>query len=151
MSDIIEQAKVIVKENGFENVITLIRGKVEEVELPVPKVDIIISEWMGYFLVYESMLETVIVARDKWLDKEHGMILPDIATIHVAAIEDADYKDDKINFWDDVYGFDFSCIKKLAMLEPLVDTVDANQVCSTSALVCVSCNKVVVQPFSNKR
>lgn len=30
--------------------ITLIKGKMEEVELPVQKVDIIISEWMGYFL-----------------------------------------------------------------------------------------------------
>lgn len=47
--------------------ITLIKGKVEEVELPVPKVDIIISEWMGYFLLYESMLDTVLYARDKWL------------------------------------------------------------------------------------
>ena len=42
-------------------------AKVEEVELPVDKVDIIISEWMGYFLFYESMLDTVIFARDKWL------------------------------------------------------------------------------------
>jgi hypothetical protein len=38
----------------------------EEVELP-EKVDIIISEWMGYFLLYETMLPTVLVARDKWL------------------------------------------------------------------------------------
>lgn len=30
--------------------ITLIKGKLEDVELPVDKVDIIISEWMGYFL-----------------------------------------------------------------------------------------------------
>lgn len=43
------------------------KGKVEEVELPVEKVDIIISEWMGYCLLYESMLETVIFSRDKWL------------------------------------------------------------------------------------
>jgi len=47
--------------------ITLIKGKMEEVELPVEKVDIIISEWMGYFLLYESMLDTVLVARDKYL------------------------------------------------------------------------------------
>ena len=33
----------------------------------VDKVDIIISEWMGYCLFYESMLQTVIFARDKWL------------------------------------------------------------------------------------
>lgn len=39
----------------------------EELELPVPKVDIIVSEWMGYFLLFENMLNTVLYARDKWL------------------------------------------------------------------------------------
>ena len=48
----------------------MIRGKVEEIELPVEKVDVIVSEWMGYCLFYESMLETVIFARDKWLVRE---------------------------------------------------------------------------------
>lgn len=48
-------------------VITIFKGKVEETELPVEQVDIIISEWMGYCLFYESMLNTVIFARDKWL------------------------------------------------------------------------------------
>lgn len=48
-------------------VITIFKGKVEETELPVDQVDIIVSEWMGYCLFYESMLKTVIYARDKWL------------------------------------------------------------------------------------
>ena len=45
------------------------RGKVEEVQLPagVEKVDVIISEWMGYCLFYESMLKTVLFARNRWL------------------------------------------------------------------------------------
>jgi aryl carrier-like protein len=34
-------------------------GKVEEVQLPVDKVDLIVSEWMGYLLLYESMLDSV--------------------------------------------------------------------------------------------
>jgi hypothetical protein len=34
----------------FLTAIVLIKGKLEDVELPVDKVDIIISEWMGYFL-----------------------------------------------------------------------------------------------------
>ena len=49
--------------------ITLIKGKVE---LPVEKVDVIVSEWMGYCLFYESMLDTVIYARDKWLVSYSG-------------------------------------------------------------------------------
>ena len=51
----------------------------EEIELPVDTVDIIISEWMGYFLLYESMLDTVLYARDKYLNKETGKMLPDRA------------------------------------------------------------------------
>ncbi|KAI8885261.1 S-adenosyl-L-methionine-dependent methyltransferase, partial [Backusella circina FSU 941] len=67
MSNIIHQARVIVNDNNLTDKVTLIQGKMEEVVLPVDKVDIIISEWMGYFLLYESMLDTVLVARDKYL------------------------------------------------------------------------------------
>jgi protein arginine N-methyltransferase 1 len=67
----------------------------EDVELPVKQVDIIISEWMGYFLLYESMLDTVLVARDRYL-APGGLIFPDQATLYVAGLEDADYKDEKI-------------------------------------------------------
>ncbi|RUP44853.1 hypothetical protein BC936DRAFT_148935 [Jimgerdemannia flammicorona] len=67
MSNIIVQARQIVTDNGLADKVTLIQGKMEEVALPVEKVDIIISEWMGYFLLYESMLDTVLVARDKYL------------------------------------------------------------------------------------
>ncbi len=52
-------------------VVELIQAKVEEVELPVPQVDVIISEWMGYFCFYETMLSSVIFARDKWLVSLH--------------------------------------------------------------------------------
>lgn len=66
-SSISDYAVKIVKANKLDHVVTIIKGKVEEVELPVEKVDIIISEWMGYCLFYESMLNTVLYARDKWL------------------------------------------------------------------------------------
>ena len=95
MSTIIFKAREIVKINGFADKITLIQGKMEEIEMPFPKVDIIISEWMGYFLLYESMLDTVLYARDRYLNKD-GLIFPDKATIFVAGIEDGEYKQDKI-------------------------------------------------------
>jgi protein arginine N-methyltransferase 1 len=76
--------------------ITLVKGKLEEAELPLDQFDIIISEWMGYFLLYESMLDTVLLARDKYLRKG-GLIFPDTATLYMAAIEDQDYKEEKIN------------------------------------------------------
>ena len=95
MSTIIEKAREIVAINGMSDKITLLQGKMEEVELPFPKVDIIISEWMGYFLLYESMLDTVLYARDTYLKKD-GLIFPDKATIFMAGIEDGDYKEEKI-------------------------------------------------------
>ena len=69
------------------------------------------------------MLDTVLYARDRYL-RPNGMLFPDKATLYLTAIEDAEYKKDKIEFWDNVYGFDMSCIKRMAMLEPLVDTVE---------------------------
>lgn len=95
MSTIIDKAKEIVEANGMSDKITLLQGKMEEVVLPFPQVDIIISEWMGYFLLYESMLDTVLYARDKYL-APGGLIFPDKATIFLAGIEDGDYKEEKI-------------------------------------------------------
>ncbi len=60
-------AEQIITKNGLSDKITILKGKMEEVELPVEHVDIIISEWMGYFLLYESMLDTVLWARDRYL------------------------------------------------------------------------------------
>lgn len=97
------------EENGLSDKITIIKGKIEEIELPVEKVDIIISEWMGYFLLYESMLDCVLYARDKWLTPE-GLMFPDRAVLYVATIEDAEYMQEKMNFWDNVYGVQMKCI-----------------------------------------
>jgi len=130
-STIIEQAKKIVKKNGFADKITLIKGKIEEVELPVPQVDIIVSEFMGYFLLYESMLDTVIFARDKWL-VPNGIVLPDKAIMYIAAIEDGTVKRERFDFWTDVYGFDMSTIRDIAIKEPVVDVVDAKAIVTDS-------------------
>lgn len=133
-SHMADMAKEIVEANGYSNVVTVLKGKIEEIELPVAKVDIIISEWMGYFLLFENMLNSVLYARDKWL-VDGGVVLPDKASLHLTAIEDADYKEDKIEFWNNVYGFDMSCIKKQAIMEPLVDTVDQNQIATNCQLL----------------
>ncbi|XP_065056511.1 protein arginine N-methyltransferase 1-like [Rhopilema esculentum] len=133
-SSIIDHATLIVKENNLDHKVTLIKGKIEEVVLPVEKVDIIISEWMGYCLFYESMLDTVLFARDKWLAPD-GMLFPDKAKLYVCAIEDRDYKEEKIDWWDNVYGFDMSAIRRVAISEPLVDVVDPKQVASNHGLI----------------
>lgn len=39
------------------------------------QVDVIVSEWMGFYLLHESMLEAVVAARDKHL-KPNGVMMP---------------------------------------------------------------------------
>ncbi len=63
--------------------------------MPVEKVDIIISEWMGYFLLYESMFDSVLYARNKWLT-EDGILFPDRAKIYIAALDDEAYYHKKL-------------------------------------------------------
>jgi protein arginine N-methyltransferase 1 len=49
-SSIVHQCIQIVNDNGFTDIIEVIHGKMEEILLPVLEVDIIISEWMVFFL-----------------------------------------------------------------------------------------------------
>jgi protein arginine N-methyltransferase 1 len=61
--------KLIDKTQEILLVIKVIKGKIEDVQLPegIDKVDVIIAEWMGYTLFYDSIIQSVIYARDKYL------------------------------------------------------------------------------------
>ena len=133
-ADIADYSKEIIKQNNLSDKITIIQSKVEEAILPVDKVDIIISEWMGYFLLYESMLDTLLFARDKWLKKD-GYLLPDKAQIYLAGIQDTLYKYNKIDSWDNVYGFNFSVLKNPALAEPIIDNFPNNNIISNSCKI----------------
>ena len=104
-SDIAEKAEKIVKENGFANIITVVRGKVEEISLPggFTQVDIIISEWMGYALLYESMLDSVLHARDRFL-RPGGVMAPSQCRMMLGLCDGGEIYKDRIGFWEDVYG-----------------------------------------------
>jgi hypothetical protein len=43
--------------------------------------------------------------------------------------------------WDDVYGFDYSCIKDIALREPLVDCVDLKAVVTQPCGIKVSSSR----------
>ncbi|KAM4718536.1 protein arginine N-methyltransferase 6 [Anableps anableps] len=111
---IAEQAVEIVKQNNVEDIVEVIRGTVETVELP-EKVEVIVSEWMGYALLHESMLNSVLYARDRWL-KAGGLLLPNRAELYITPISDP-VVEDRLYFWytiKDQYGVDMSCMSKFA-------------------------------------
>ncbi|KAB2087836.1 hypothetical protein E1A91_A04G140600v1 [Gossypium mustelinum] len=129
-SDIALQANEVVKANNLAEKIIVLHGRVEDVEID-EEVDVIISEWMGYMLLYESMLGSVITARDRWL-KHGGLILPSNATLYMAPITHPDRYNDSIEFWRNVYGIDMSAMlqlaKQCAFEEPCVETITGENV-----------------------
>jgi len=114
-SDIANVARQIVELNGHSDKIEVIKGKMEEINLP-EKVDVIVSEWMGLFLLFESMLESVIYARNKWL-KEGGKLYPSRARLHIAPIANDEYRE-KIEFFQNPkYGINMSTLVPMTKYE----------------------------------
>mmetsp|Transcript_12119 Transcript_12119/g.19520 ORF Transcript_12119/g.19520 Transcript_12119/m.19520 type:complete len:429 (-) Transcript_12119:1774-3060(-) len=101
-TDMAKYARQVMKANGVEDVVTVIQGAVEEIKLPIEQdglepddpehpervVDIFISEWMGYFLLRESMLDSLIRARDKFLKPATGLMFPSHTTMYIAPVQD---------------------------------------------------------------
>lgn len=83
----------------------------EDISLPAPYgkednlkiVDVIISEWMGYALLYESMLDSVLAARDRFL-APGGIMAPSECRMMLALAKVPEVWKDRVSFWDDVYG-----------------------------------------------
>ncbi|XWS08261.1 hypothetical protein CRYUN_Cryun41cG0064800 [Craigia yunnanensis] len=107
--------------NNCNAVIEVVHSMVENLDKSVQiqphSVDILVSEWMGYCLLYESMLNSVLFARDWWL-KPGGAILPDTATIFVAGFGKGGVS---LPFWENVYGFNMSSIGKEDILKMLLN------------------------------
>jgi protein arginine N-methyltransferase 1 len=79
-----QHARRLVQQNGLSSVVTVLEGYMEKQTLP-EKVDVILSEWMGYFLLRESMVDSVIAARDLWL-KPGGAMYPSHAVLRMAPL-----------------------------------------------------------------
>lgn len=123
--------------NHYTGVIKVVQGMVEELDKSIEShsIDVLLSEWMGYCLLYESMLSSVLFARDHWL-KPGGAILPDTATIFVAGFGRGGTS---IPFWENVYGFNMSCVGKElvedAAQTPIVDIVDSHDIVTDAAVL----------------
>jgi protein arginine N-methyltransferase 1 len=97
-TDMAHQARKLVESNGLSHIVEVIQSSAEDLQLPC-KVDIIISEWMGYILLRESMLDSVIRARNKWL-KPGGCMFPSHATMYMSAVSYEEDREGKANEYD---------------------------------------------------
>ena len=136
-----KHARQVMKANGVEDIVTVIQGAVEEVKLPIEEdslesddpenhpervVDIFISEWMGYFLLRESMLDSLLRAREKFLKPKTGLMFPSHTTMYIAPVQDEEERRagcseyaGSMSDWNDfrettkqVYGVDMEILEK---------------------------------------
>jgi len=128
MSEVAYQAMDIVRENKLNHVVRIQKGRAEELQI-AGKVDVIVSEWMGYFLLFESMLDTVLYCRDNYLS-ETGCIYPDKCNISLVALDDSDLYESKVKYWNDIHGYKMSAMKRCVIQEPLIAVVPPENVIS---------------------
>ncbi|KAL1506743.1 hypothetical protein ABEB36_006048 [Hypothenemus hampei] len=133
-SEIVYKAMDVVRENSLQDKIQLIKGQLEKTSLPFENVDIIVSEWMGYFLLFEGMLDSVIHARNQYL-KEGGLMLPNKCIINIVGVSDQKRYDEVINIWDNVYGFSMSAMKPEILHDANVETVPENNMITKPVIV----------------
>jgi hypothetical protein len=62
-----------------------------------------------------------------------GAVFPDQATVYLTAIDSGE----RLDYWDDVYGFRMSCMKEAVRTEAAVEVVDPWAVVATTSLVYV--------------
>ncbi|ORX37779.1 S-adenosyl-L-methionine-dependent methyltransferase [Kockovaella imperatae] len=125
-SALVGKTREIIAINGFSDVIEVINRKMEELDLPEP-VDVIISEWMGYMLLYESMLDSVLDARDRFL-KPTGLMAPSQAKVLLSGITGDKVHGERVGFWKNIYGFDMSAMSKVHQAEGLIENVPHSEV-----------------------
>ncbi|KAN0038713.1 hypothetical protein ACTA71_000899 [Dictyostelium dimigraforme] len=123
-SDMAHRAELIVQQNGLSDIVTVFKGKLEHIAFP-EYVDVIISEWQGSFLIFESMIESVIYARDN-LMKAGGIILPSKASIYLSPINVESFYDQYINQWSNVFNLDMSPLIPFAQEELLEEKTIRN-------------------------
>ena len=152
-TDMAHHARNVVRANGLDHIVTVIQGAVEDVVLPEEDwerfgltlqegvepnhvqeegkkdqrvVDIIISEWMGYFLLRESMLDSLVRARDTFMKPTSGLMMPSHATMMIAPIADEEERKIQQNEYaagmedwkefaettSNLYGVDMSVLEK---------------------------------------
>lgn len=99
-------------------------------------ISLVVSEWMGFYLFHEGMLEAVLKARDffREVNKALGVtsdlqLIPSQGQLYAAPISLDPMREKYRKEWENIYGLNFSSLGLLALEEkielssPLIDTI----------------------------
>jgi len=114
-------ARALAQANGLGSRITVLEGRVEElaealdaeIERHGGQLAVLVSEWLGFCLIYEGMFTSVAFARDRWKPRE---MVPRSGDVHVCPFFMEGYPQRATEFWEQRhYGLDFSPAAKAAL------------------------------------
>jgi protein arginine N-methyltransferase 6 len=99
----------IVGHNNYTDVIQVVIGNIDLATFSLPeKGEVLISEWMGYFLWAEDMFRTVAKVRDQWMHPGFTM-WPSHGKLYFQPLASKLMREYiSTTFWENVYGFDMS-------------------------------------------
>ena len=85
-----DMAITLIKHNNFDHIITVVKAKIEGItEIETQSIDVIVSEPLGTYLFNERMLETYVIARDKFLKPDcHSKMFPCCADFNIIPMAD---------------------------------------------------------------
>jgi SAM-dependent methyltransferase len=106
-SSIITQSREILAVNNFLDRVELIHGDVKDVELS-DLVDMMVCDFVSSCGIFDSLFSDFIQIRNRYL-KPDGFVFPSFITIWIVGVSLSDYES-RMDYWYDVYGFDFQCI-----------------------------------------
>lgn len=113
--------------------------------------------------MFECMLESIIYARNIYLDKENGfsrsflqhsipfssnpLVFPDDFSIHLAAFHSDRLYEEHIGYWSNVYGFEMNIIAKSILADGHVMLIPADDIITSDCCIKVRSNSLI---FSRK-
>jgi protein arginine N-methyltransferase 1 len=103
---------------------------VEHLTLPA-NVDVIVSEWMGHCLLYESMLDSVLFARDAFL-AEGGFLFPNRAKMEICAFAMNQKLSERFQFWDRIEDFALGYLNEVTRAQPAIEGLSVDDLVSSA-------------------
>eukprot|EP00933_Yihiella_yeosuensis_P013495 TRINITY_DN1247_c2_g1_i1.p1 TRINITY_DN1247_c2_g1~~TRINITY_DN1247_c2_g1_i1.p1 ORF type:complete len:436 (+),score=70.36 TRINITY_DN1247_c2_g1_i1:113-1420(+) len=103
-----DMTRRVAEANGLSGIIVPVHGRIELIDLK-DQVDVIMSEWMGYFLLYENMLEAVLSAKERFL-VPGGIVFPTVVDLFVAPFSDVAMEAERQRFWSNIGGIDMTSL-----------------------------------------
>ena len=82
------------------------------------------------------MLDSVLHARDKYLEPETGIMVPSHINLAISSLSDSEFINDRVNFWNEVYGFKMTAMKEKIDEDVIATGLGRKSLSSTPVTFC---------------